>query len=398
MTYPRQFRSLARRAYQRGQALVEFAIIALLLILLIAGGVELGIAAFNSNRTAEGTKAAANQWMQHLGSGAVYQELGSSGVYGFELTSGRGLGDHYDLSAFARPACNTDGSYNDGLPNDTDVFLYNPLPIDITDCSGNDSLETSRSRVSVLLTGHSNQTKTNEETQDSPLLHDGLPAIHQAIYSQYERVCVDITQNNYLDCGNFNASNPDHRILLKLPGVLADGEATNIGPANPEAMSRLAKIQHDTVSGTFVLDEADPGNGIALYPTFDIQCAPAKSDDFGECDTANPQGAGICWSEDIPSLPLGCNVRVFTRYRHTFETFIGMTMAEDNEPEMTPVASDLGGLFDYDDGNPGTLGSGLQLGHAPKPYRDFLGCYHTAAVGPESVGEYLTSFNTISCN
>jgi hypothetical protein len=75
-----------------------------------------------------------------------------------------------------------------------------------------------------------------------------------------------------------------------------------------------------------------------------------------------------------------------------------MTMAEDNEPEMTPVASDLGGLFDYDDGNPGTLGSGLQLGHAPKPYRDFLGCYHTAAVGPESVGEYLTSFNTISCN
>src|SRR5690606_25517185 len=129
---------------------------------------------------------------------------------------------------------------------------------------------------------------------------------------------VDITQNNYLDCGNFSASNPDHRILLKLPGVLADGEATDIGPANSEAMSRLAKIQHDTVSDTFILDEADPDNNIALYPTFHIQCAPATESDFGDsrapeetCDTADAP-LGICWFEDDSNIvyPLGCNVRV----------------------------------------------------------------------------------------
>lgn len=405
MTSLRQTCKLFGRARQRGQAMVEFAIIALLLILLIAGGVELGIAAFNSNRTAEGAKAATNEWIENLGDGTIYQQLGSNPADTFFTPiSNRGLGNHYDLSTFARPACNTDGSYDDGLPNETDVFLYNPLPIDITNCDGNDSLETSRSRVSVLLTGHSNQTM--EDNPGNPLLHDGLPAIHQAIYSQYEKVCVDITQNNYLDCGNFSASNPDHRILLKLPGVLADGEATDIGPANSEAMSRLAKIQHDTVSDTFILDEADPDNNIALYPTFHIQCAPATESDFGDsrapeetCDTADAP-LGICWFEDDSNIvyPLGCNVRVLSRYRHTFETFIGMTMAEADEPEMTPVASGLGGLFEYDGGSPGTLGSGLQRGNAPKPYRDFLGCYHTSAVGAAVSGQYLTSFNTISCN
>lgn len=392
----RQTCTLVNRTHQRGQAMVEFAIIALLLILLIAGGVELGIAAFNSNRTAEGAKAASNQWMRHLGSGAVYQELGSSSVYGFALNNG-GLGDHYNLSAFTRPSCNTDGSYSAGLPNDTDVFLYNPLPIDITECTGNDTLEPSHGRISVLLTGHSNTFVGD------PLYHPGLPTIHQAIYSQYERVCVDITLNTYFDCSNFNASNPDHRKLLKLPGVLADGDGLNIGPTNPDSISRLAKIVHDTDSDQFILDEADPDNNVRLYPTFHIKCSTAATDDFGgpsdteeNCDSQSAPGE-VCWFDEDTAL--ACNVQVTTRYRHTFETFIGMTMAEGNEPAMTQVQSSATGFFDYQGSAAGTLGNGLQLGNAPKPYRDFLGCHHTSVLTASSpLGPYLANFNTISCN
>lgn len=408
----RQTRLLLGLARQRGQAMVEFAIIALLLILLIAGGVELGIAAVNSNRTSEGAKAAANQWMQHLGSGAVYQELGSSGVYGFELTSGRGLGNHYNLNAFARPSCNTDDSYNDGLPADGQVYLYNPLPIDITECTGKDALETARSRVSVLLSGHRESTKL--DNPGDPRLHNGLPAIHQSMYSQYEKVCVNASLNSYLDCSDYNQANPDHRILLKLPGVLSDKTSQNIGPLYQDAMSRLAKIVNDTVNNRFILDEADPDNNIRLYPTFHISCAPAAQGNFGSgstyameenCDSSdtapladNPP-AGICWFDDGGTArPLACNVQVETRYRYTFQTFLSLTLAEDNEPEMTPVQSGAAGFFDYQSDAPGTLGNGLQQGNAPKPYRDFLGCYHTSALGAASPGQYLTSYNIISCN
>lgn len=416
----KQRRYFAYGTHQLGQAMVEFAIIALLLILLIAGGIELGIAAFNSNRTSEGAKTASNDWINILGNGAMYRELGSSGVYGFELGSSgaygfepsyQGLGNHYDLTAFSRPSCNQDGSYEDGLPpkEDSDlglkfVYLYNPLPIDITECTGNDALEPTRSRISVLITGHSNHIKENNP--GNPILHDGLPSIHQAIYSQYEKTCVDIANNSYMTCGKINTSNPDHRILLKLPGVLADGNGMDIGPTYSEAMSRLAKIAHDPDSGSFILDEANPDQNIALYPTFHIQCSPAKTNEFGDlrvpeetCDSYDDP-AGICWYSDDESniYALGCNVRIMTRYRHTFETFIGMTMAEANEPEMTPVSNNIRGFFDYDDGNPGTLGNGLQLGYAPKPYRDFLGCYRTTALAPENIGEFLTSFNIISCN
>jgi len=410
VTSLRQTCKLFGRARQRGQAMVEFAIIALLLILLIAGGVELGIAAFNSNRTAEGTKAAANQWMQHLGSGAVYQALGSSGVYGFVLTSasGRGLGDHYDLSAFARPSCNTDDSYNDGLPADGQVYLYNPLPIDITDCDGNDSLETSRSRVSVLLTGHS------AAFENDPEYYPGLPKIHQAIYSQYETVCL--SPDGYISCSSDeyldNIGLPGYSKLLKLPGWL-DLE-------DDYAMSMLPRIREQDVGGQtkFVLD---PDVSPNPKPTFAIQCRairaindPQNSNSFEGCDSPVVPN-DICWHAN--NTPLACDVRIEMRYRYTFETFIGMTMAEKGSSPMTPVDTDALEYFDAIE--PGRVGSDLQrgtyvckepfgvckedelelTGAPPKPFRDFLGCYETSAYQTVVAGEkYLTSFNTISCN
>lgn len=432
MTSLRQTCKLFGRARQRGQAMVEFAIIALLLILLIAGGVELGIAAFNSNRTAEGAKAATNEWMQHISREISRENVECIQISidpdnpvpykddcnppdedyfkSFKLTSGRGLGDHYDLSAFARPACNTDGSYNDGLPNDTDFFfLYNPLPIDITDCSGNDSLETSRSRVSVLLTGHS------AAFENDPEYYPGLPKIHQAIYSQYETVCL--SPDGYISCSSDeyldNIGLPGYSKLLKLPGWL-DLE-------DDYAMSMLPRISEQDVGGQtkFVLD---PDVSPNPKPTFAIQCrainVPQNSNSFEDCDSpVVPKD--ICWQVNNTPTPLACDVRIEMRYRYTFETFIGMTMAEKGSSPMTPVDTDALEYFDAIE--PGRVGSDLQrgtyvceepfgvckedelelTGAPPKPFRDFLGCYETSAYPYPTDAEsekYLISFNTISCN
>lgn len=425
MIHTRQTRNIARHTHQRGQAMVEFAVIALLLILLIAGGIELGIAAFNSSRTSEGAKAAANEWLQHLAEYAVHVE-DDGGQYVLrktildedenEVVVSVGLGNHFDPANFANPSCLPDGSYSDGILLKEDPltgvgfkYLYNPLPIDITDCTGNDELEAeygsaSRSRLSVLLNGHSQGVRdayTNGDIDEEPF--PGLPRIHQAIYSQYERVCIDDV-GIIMNCKDFNASN-GHRMLLKLPGVLLDeyGEPPN-DPAM--SMSRLARIKYDADTERFEshVHPSVAGTGYVLYPTFHIQCSPQgeelsadPTDPFpGNCDTPQ-QPQQICWLDD--ETPLACNVRIVTRYRHTFETFIGMTMAEGKDP-MASIGDSLdASFFDYNGTAPHTLGSGLQLGNrgfAPKPYRDLIGCHETKTYGVAS-SNYLTGFNTNSC-
>lgn len=437
MTSLRQTCKLFGRARQRGQAMVEFAIIALLLILLIAGGVELGIAAFNSNRTAEGAKAATNEWMQHISRENVeciqisidpdnpVPDKGCSTpdvnyFRSFKLTSSTGLGDHglgdHDtLSNFARPSCLpvniTDGlpDYADGFPEDGNVYLYNPLPIDITECFGNDELEPSRSRVSVLLTGHS------AAFENDPEYYPGLPKIHQAIYSQYETVCL--SPDGYISCSSDeyldNIGLPGYSKLLKLPGWL-DLE-------DDYAMSMLPRIREQNVGGQtkFVLD---PDVSPNPKPTFAIQCRaindPQNSNSFEGCDSRVVPN-DICWHDNnTPTpTPLACDVRIEMRYRYTFETFIGMTMAEKGSSPMTPVDTDALEYFDAIE--PGRVGSDLQrgtyvckepfgvckedelelTGAPPKPFRDFLGCYETSAYPTGAASEkYLTSFNTISCN
>ncbi len=419
MIHPRQSGSIVLQMRQRGQAMVEFAIIALLLILLIAGGVELSIAAFNSNRTSEGAKAGANQWVSSLGSGDTsaecillssdnpattdctnYNPEVDNNLYGLALdTLGAhvGLGDHDNLNNFDRPACNEDGSYTDGLPDDGLVYLYNPLPIDITFCSGSDAFETDagklRARRSVLIDGHS-ATVRQTYPGDPNDLFNGLPAMNRALYSQYQQVCT--TPDGIVSCsdGDFlnNAGTGDYRRLLKLPGWL-DSE-------DPHAMSMLPRIVEQNTGGgvEFVLD---PDVSPNPKPTFGILCRaktiPAADESFEPCDSESLP-ADICWHDDgIESRPLACDVRIESRYRHTFETFIGMTMAEGNSPEMTAISPADSGLFN--DIEPGRVGSALQLGGAPKPFRDFYGCYEASSLlGTAATNPFLTSFAVSSCN
>lgn len=400
--------------HQRGQAMIEFAIIGLLLILLIAGGVELGIAAFNSNRTSEGAKAGAAAWVNGIGSGNVYtacmlisssdpyyaddcENISAGSVYntyGFALERlipedaniRIGMGNHADISAFRRPSCNLDGSYDDGLPEENQVYLYNPLPVDITECLGNDALELSvgktRSRVTVLFTGHSREV--HETMPSDPMRFSGLPVIHQSIYSQYETVCT--SPDTYLPCTRYNPGD-GHRKLMKLPG--------HLDPSDETAMSALPKIVQ--IGNAFVLDpEIEPNP----KPTFNLLCRartiPESSTAFGACDT-NVDPQDICWSAET-GLPLLCDAMVETRYRHTFESFVGMTMAEDTPTAMAPVVEDAA-IF-MQDQTPGTLGSDLQLGNAPKPFRDFYGCYQTNAtlLVPGTGSPRVNGINLTSCN
>src|SRR5690606_5489668 len=66
------WRRLPRARGQRGQAMVEFAIISLVLILLIAGGIELALAAFSGQRASDAAKAAIEDWVYATGNAGVF--------------------------------------------------------------------------------------------------------------------------------------------------------------------------------------------------------------------------------------------------------------------------------------------------------------------------------------
>ncbi len=358
---------------QRGQAMVEYAIILIVMTLLVAGGLELATAAYNGYATVEAAKAGATEWSGVLRSA----RMNGAGKYvlGDGTSDSPGLGDHSDPSLFSRPACNADGSYNNGLPADGNIYLFNPLPLDITDCQGDDDNGTPAdtaddiSRLRALIYGADG--------------YAGLPKLNQSIYPQYELACLDETIGSeaFIPCADFNPGNPSHRRLMRLPGWL--------DPSDSSSVSQLIEIDEN---GNL---QASHGPGEPDAQTFLLECRDQDGINQGVCDTmAEPQE--VCWSGTAPNaFPLGCNVRVTYRYRNVFESLV-TTFAMGNSPDNLPA-----GVINYFTDRPesageeyptdtpvGILGSeaaitkntGSEGGLAAKlkPRKDFSGCFETA--------------------
>jgi hypothetical protein len=341
-----------------GQAMVEFAILVLVVTLLIAGGIELATAAFSGQRTSDGSRAAADTWIHAVGSAGVYDEelgpvfeiddspLGGGSILG----AGRvGLGDHN--GPFGRPACDPGDPalYDDGLPADsvtaaagdqTAVYLFNPLPIDITSCVGADGTDPNRTRLSVLI--------------------DRLPALNQAMYSLYQRHCADAAGNEIScsDAANVAAT------YLRLPGKL-DPLTDTVS---------LAMLDGDPDSPTFQLPLPD-----SPRPAFDIECAEPGPDIFLACDSAALPG-GVCWAD--ADTPIACDVRVRTRYRSVFHALLQYPFVYWSVP-LPPEAleqMDLGPAGS----SIGVVGSEVARGNVRRLQRTFLGCWETVTIAPSA--------------
>jgi len=346
--------------------MVEYAIIALVLILLIAGGIELVLAAFAGQRTSGAAEAAIEDWVYATGNAGVYLssadpyfECGEDSVYvlyddncvNWEIDgspylggSAVGLGDH--TQAFDRPSCDPDDDtlYYDGLPADSvtaeapgdAVYLFNPRPIDLTDCVGPDGIDPTRTRRAALI--------------------DRLPALNQALYSSYQTRCAD-ADGNEVTCGNPAAVSN----YLRLPG-------------------RLDPVSDTVGVGVLDTDPDSPGFQFPLDPlpraTFEIECASGGTVAFVECDSS-ALPADICWrAED--NAPLACEIRVRVRYRYIFHAFLQFPFMYWNDPLPQEALDQL----DLGPGGLGTTGSEVARGNIRRLQRTFLGCWETVTTGP----------------
>jgi hypothetical protein len=355
-----------------GQAMVEFAILVIVVTLLIAGGIELATAAFSGQRTSEGSRAAVDEWLYAVGSAGAYDdelgpafEIDNSPVgAGSALGAGRvGLGDHSGI--FTRPSCDPGDAtaYDDGLPADsvtdpdgeqTAVYLFNPLPIDITNCVGADGTDPNRTRLSVLI--------------------DRLPALNRAIYSLYQRRCGDASGNEIAcsDTANVVAT------YLRLPGSLDPiGDTVS-----------LAMLDGDPDSPTFQLPLADSPRAV-----FEIECTDPGSDVFVECDSAT-EPANMCWLDEDPPIPVACDIRVQVRYRNIFHALLQYPFVYWNDPlpaealeqmDLGPVGSEIG-----------VVGSEVARGNVRRLQRTFLGCWETVTVAPGA--SMMGRRSTRACN
>lgn len=491
------------RARQRGQALVEFAIVLILIIIVIAGGAELAITAFNASKTGEGAKVAANDWAKAIsflpemsrqdllidtdpqlgtscdnlpntscdGSLGIRPSLDAScnysdpgnlfdeslpiditlcpttaagfptGInnlltylypistptftdYGVVCTSSNlffdtverviacngsseqkvllvansllnnvatyppklltanstrvNLGDHSNPSAFRMANCDS-SDYDNGLPNATEIFLFNPLPIDITNCDGS-----AGKKVDELIAG--NDT------------YEGMPNLNQALRSQYHQVCVSYNSGVITIMPLKNCVANGFSLWLKPPGKMC-GAGTDPGTEYCPTEGDL-----NGATGFYFFGDSNTSSNNSEYipsswssptfrPTFQLVCDDATYMD------SNFDAASVC-NTLTGSFP----VQVNTRYRSIFESFLAFGLQA-----IPPDKLDLLPYF-Y---NPNKVGESNQLvgtagseigpigGENKTPtvklFRDFRGCYQVDIIPPDNISEQVKT--TVSaCN
>lgn len=508
--------SANRFCYQRGQAMVEYAILLILLVMIVLGATELGISVFQASKIGDGAKAAANQWAEAIGySYAKLNQIEPGGdetvaelqarvsanleavfdAYQFDdpnvadiidcsvgyiagtfdstsanlpikinacdlsvalnranvqsaiddiypdteyrqleiyhdfyqvctdafpytkledcqlvgvtkwlvpknigvavteprllINKGRiverkNLGDHSNPANFYHANC--DGAaYDNGLPDDTNIYLFNPLPIDITNCDGSNG-----KKLSELVAG----------TAD----YEGLPRLNQAIFSEYTKVCVDdsggvITVQRLDGC----VAN-GYRLWLKPPGKMCgagtlSGTEYCPGQGDLKGATGYYFFGDSNVSGENLKylpsSAADP----QFRPAFQLVCEDADYRDVN-FDALNQSGNPACKANGNGSFSL----QLHTRYRAVYESFLTFGLQE-----LTDT-----GLLDYfynpnkvgvDGSNQlvGTAGSeigpvgGDNLSPTVKRFRDFRGCYRVDITPPDKIGEQIKTAVT-SCN
>jgi hypothetical protein len=344
--------------------MVEFAILVIVVTLLIAGGIELATAAFSGQRASDASRAGVDQWILAVGSAGVY---GSGGVYeedgvDWEITGAVGLGDH--SGGFARPYCDPGdaASYDDGLPSDSitreggdAIYLFNPRPIDVTNCIGADGNDPDKTRMNALI--------------------DRLPVVNRAVYALYQRRCGDALGNE-ISCAD--AANV-LTTYLRLPGKL--------DPANDTVS--LAMLDGDPQSATFQMPLID-----SPREAFELECALPGTAQFGLCDSADLPD-NLCWQDrDGVLTALACDIRIRVRYRNIFHALLQYPFVYWNDPlpaealeqmDLGPVGSEIG-----------VVGSEVARGNVRRLQRTFLGCWETVTAAPGA--SMMGRRSTRACN
>jgi hypothetical protein len=405
--------SLSLRFSQQGQAMVELAILTVVLFAVILGGVELTTSAFQSSKASEAAKAGAqelamavevtpgvlNNYLMHLANPVDRQNkfdlmkltlnamTGNADVpcsivppyftldSAFNLTmacsSGisqtwaltdeqeknlffkngeiycddcvtlpnvfySSIGDH-DPTRFAKPSCSSSGP-DDGLPADNKIYLYNPLPIDITNCVG---------------------------AGDISQLIGILPKINRAMYSSYTKVWVsDVAGQITIVANNSAGAN----LWLKPPGKMCGASG------GEEVCPGVGDLSGAT--GFYYFGVADDAAGFVFNPSVSPDFRPAfqLACDGEDWRSADYDVNGAC--------SLGANpytLQVHVRYRSVYESFLTF-----GQPELTSM---IDTQYFYDPTKVGTGGkllgvAGSELGYVGvngfptvKQHKDFRGCY-----------------------
>lgn len=397
-----------------GQALIEFAIILILVILVVAGGAELAITAYGSSKVSDAAKAGTTEWGQMISHAKTATTPTTQ--------PGVGLGDHA-VGNFSSPSCvalNGDSAdYDDGIPpgrylldkknrdnyanplfpNARLIYLFNPLPINHESCFGTDPNREGRSRISILVNGYGLMYDPADSTNPNPLYVPGLPKVNQAMYSMYQQVCLNGDSLERCEDATERLLFPPGKLCLS---INPDDESCPTDTANlGETGYYFFGAGNDAARGS---KQYIPSTAPEFRPTFQIECPGDDGFDnlsnMVNCDTqAVPEGN--CWVNDgSPSTTsLACPLKVHVRYRSIFESFITFGLAElpddalDNlpffyNPSKVGVAgsNSVRGIAGSEIGSIGATGN-----PTVKPFKDFRGCY-------ESVNPGVLTYQVISCN
>ena len=325
------------------------------------------------------------------------------------------LGNHNPTRTdfpFRRPSCSATingnpNDYDNGLPNDGRIYLFNPLPIDVTNCNGTDNLRAGRSRISVLTTGYSGD---NNHTDGQDLNVNGLPAINQATYSQYSKVCVvtsgnqiSIARNGSAIVGLDNCVNQGGYVWLKPPGLMCGSNGgTEVCPTEGDlnGATGFYFFGDGNTAGAF---QYTPSSAASPYfrPTFQLVCEGAthQSNLYDADDGLN--GIGVCDDNVVNKGAGAFRLQVNVRYRSIFESFLTFGVRELTNASLVQYFYNPNGV-----GTSNALvgASGSEIGPlgrngrpSVKQFKDFRGCYQVEITAPQNVGDQIKT-SVSSCN
>ncbi len=407
----------ALRAGTSGQALIEFAIILILVVLVVAGGAELAITAYGSSKVSDAAKAGATEWGQFISHAKDPNATLVPSPLNAATQNDVGLGNHA-IANFTSPRCvalNGDSAdYDDGIPDDPPgryvvdkenhdnhtnaptppsiptgklIYLFNPLPIDHESCFGTDPNREGRSRISILINGYGFMYDNSGAA--NPLYVPGLPKVNQAMYSMYQQVCLNGDSLEKCDVATERLLFPPGK-----PCLSADPNEENC-PTDADNLGETgyyffgASNSAAKGSGEYI-----PSLAPMFRPTFQIECPGGTFEDPDNMAGCSPV-ISTCASGD----PSPCQLRVHVRYRSIFESFITFGMAElptaelDNLPYFynpskvgVAGANSVRGIAGSEIGPLGKSGN-----PTVKPFKDFRGCY-------ESVNPGSLNYQVVSCN
>jgi len=339
-------RATGRDQTQSGQALIEFAIVMFVIVLLAAGGVELALGSYHGVTLRDAVKEGVVAYTEvrcstrdRAGVAAEYrlQADGSCQAVEAFLLAPEQIGDaaseyrlatddttliafqaadHSLAASFAAPSCDDAicSAPTNGLPAaagdpQTGYFYYfNPKPIDATQCvPPGGAVPKYRDCVNRIFSGFCERRPgggSGSQPCSSPdIYHPGLPPLNQSLYGLYQLRCYDGASNE-VECGDATVA----RWLLRLPGRF-DPLTDTVSVARTCIHRPEAGLNCEAADGR--IDAVRDASESAHY-------LRALGEDGEDVDGVRP----VFWTD-------GTSVRVI--YRHFFYSFLGSRFYNDGE-------------------------------------------------------------------